>query len=101
MSQNATENADDLKKKFCLISIQKEEAFTPEDFWRLQFQIMRFVETVASPMMLYPSFEKRGNNRFRLMFECSTSVVDIIENWFYYLNKREIDLTIKTIFNDT
>ncbi len=35
------------------------------------------------------------------MFECSTHVVDIIENWFYDLNKRETDLTIKTIFNDT
>ena len=87
-------------KVFCTIEVTKDGMFDVEEFWMLRKAIMDFIEHLACPMMLNPSFPPKELSTFRLMFETFKSGVDIIEN-FFHTDKRLNDLyTVNIKFDD-
>lgn len=94
--------SDSFDKVFCIVEITKNDDFEVEEFWELRTAIMDFVQYVADPMMLNPSFPPKNANTFRLMFETYKNAIDIIESFFhtearlkdrYKLNIRFDDVT--------
>ena len=91
---------DCFKKVFCTVEVSKNDQFEVEEFWIVRKIILDFVEPIACPMMLNPSFPPRSLKTFRLMFETFKEAVDIIEKFFHTDERLKDQYLININFED-
>lgn len=97
---NGEFKSSNFDKVFCTIEIKKDGDFEVEEFWIVRKAIMDFVDNVACPMMLMPSFPPKDIQTFRLMFETYKNAVDIIESFFHTEDRLKDLYVINIKFDD-
>lgn len=74
---------DDFKRIYCTITISKVQPFEEDEYWQLKQQLENYLEPIASPWLLYPSFSAKDYTRCTLMFECNANALDIVHTYVH------------------
>lgn len=75
--------ADDLKRVYCTITFSKADPFEEDEYWQLKSQLEAYLDPIASPWLLYPSFSHKDYKRCMLMFECNANALDIVQTYVH------------------
>ena len=74
---------DDLKRVYCTITISKREDFEEDEYWQLKQTLEAYLEPLAFPWLLYPSFTNKDYKRCMAMFECNANALDIVQSFVH------------------
>jgi len=91
-------SAEDLKRVYCTITFSKDEPFEEDEYWQLKQNLEAYLDPIASPWLLYPSFSHKDYTRCILMFECNANALDIVQTYVHNKDRfgPEYQITISS-----